>query len=692
MAVTKDVINSHIRFSTQIIRRLGEELNPSIDQSILELIKNAYDADAKTCTVELHSIAAEGGSIEIKDDGEGMDGRKIVNGWLVLGESSKNSNARTKAGRIPAGSKGLGRLAALRMGTVAQLTSIPVEDDTSLYEVAIDWDSFDKAKLVEDVNIPISKTNAAASGSHGTTIVIKNVKSKLGEREVKRLARGMILLADPFEDDPNAFKPRLKSPEFSEMEKLVARRYFDDADFHLVASVDMKGISNATIQDYRGNVLYSASHEDIARKRKKEPYNVPTISFDLWAFLLNETNFSTRSTSVGEVRAWLSEFGGIHLYENGLRVNPYGNPGNDWLDLNLARARSPEERPSTNNSIGVVRIRDSKGILRQKTDRSGFIESDVFHEIRQFCKDVLDWMAARRMEIAEQKRASEKKTTEGASSAAEVGLDKAINLLPVAKRKKVQKALTHYRKAKEDEIKTLRKEIQLYRTLSTAGITAATFSHESRGNAIKVLTINSKTLYKRIKDLAKDKFDELFSRPIALIEQAIESLSVLSNATLSLIQREKRRPVRVSINDVVQSSKELLQPFFDGRKIDVSLDLSPGDPYIRATEAAVESIVVNLLNNSIVALEEIKNRKIIVKTEVQGSVLLMTVSDNGAGIKGISVKDIWLPGETTNTNGTGLGLTIVRDTVHDLGGKVSAMANGELGGAKISVEIPIIGK
>ena len=43
----------NFKFSTDILRRLGEELNPNPDQGILELVKNAYDADARTCTVDL---------------------------------------------------------------------------------------------------------------------------------------------------------------------------------------------------------------------------------------------------------------------------------------------------------------------------------------------------------------------------------------------------------------------------------------------------------------------------------------------------------------------------------------------------------------------------------------------------------------------------------------------------------------
>ena len=35
---------ARLRFSTEIVRRLGEELNPSLDKGVLELVKNAYDA------------------------------------------------------------------------------------------------------------------------------------------------------------------------------------------------------------------------------------------------------------------------------------------------------------------------------------------------------------------------------------------------------------------------------------------------------------------------------------------------------------------------------------------------------------------------------------------------------------------------------------------------------------------------
>ena len=100
--------STSLRFSPDILRRLGEELNPSLDQSILELVKNSFDASAKECTVVLRNTDKPGGTIEISDDGDGMDAEGIINGWLILGRSGRNPEQRTRLNRVPAGSKGLG--------------------------------------------------------------------------------------------------------------------------------------------------------------------------------------------------------------------------------------------------------------------------------------------------------------------------------------------------------------------------------------------------------------------------------------------------------------------------------------------------------------------------------------------------------------------------------------------------------
>src|SRR6202035_865155 len=96
----------HLRFSTEMLRRLGEELNPHPDQGILELVRNAYDADATECVVELIDTNEAGGTVRITDNGVGMTADDIRRGWLILGTSVKVTIQKTKRKRFPIGNKG----------------------------------------------------------------------------------------------------------------------------------------------------------------------------------------------------------------------------------------------------------------------------------------------------------------------------------------------------------------------------------------------------------------------------------------------------------------------------------------------------------------------------------------------------------------------------------------------------------
>lgn len=620
-----------------------------------------------------------------------MDEEAIRNGWLVLGKSPKSPQQKTRLGRNPAGSKGLGRLAALRMGRVADLITRPKSQLGRQYHVRIDWSAYDAVDLVEDVTLEID-TKRISPGNHiNMEITIEQLRNRINRMDVKRLARSLLLLADPFVENPEGFKPVLKAPEFHDMEELVTGRYFGDAEYHLSAQVDRHGWSHASVSDWRGQDLFIADHGDLTVE--KRPYGCPVANFDLWAFLLDSTIFSTRTSTLTEVRTWLNTFGGVHLYENGLRVNPYGNAGNDWLEMNLARARSPEERPSTNNSIGRVSVVNANSPLIQKTDRSGFIESDEFNELRCFAQNSLDWMAKRRMELAQKRRSHERSHVSRQSLQSKNTVKELLQTIPSNARSQISNAFEEYDRAREKEVTVLKREVQLYRTLSTAGITAVTFAHEAAGNPIKIILQNMKTIERRGKEHLGARYATTIEEPAALVLRSINSLNVLGNITLSLVDHEKRRAVRVDVHRIIRQLLKTFKPFVAERKIDVAEDLSLGDPFLRSSEAAIESILTNLLNNSIFWLERshVQNPKAVIQTNITDRVLVLRVFDNGPGLQGLSTGDIWLPGQTTKPNGTGLGLTIVHDAVKDLGGKVTAVSPGELGGLEIIVELPILG-
>jgi signal transduction histidine kinase len=684
----------HFRFAADILRRLGEELNPSPDQGIVELVKNAYDADAVNCRVELVNTDEPGGTVRVVDDGDGMTDRAILEGWLVLGRSPKNPTAPTRLGRHPAGSKGLGRLAALRMGTTASVTTRPRKDRKVQYSLVINWPDYERAEMVDDVPLTIHRKALGTTSKPGTEVSLERLRTKINRTDVKKLARGLILLADPFNDDPSGFKPVLSAPEYEDLERLVSKRYFQEADYHLSATVDQLGMAQARVLDFKGKVLFKATHDELSHHRDKLPYACPRCDFDLWVFIMNQVSFQLRTTTLAEVRRWLASVGGVHVYQNDIRVAPYGNPGNDWLDMNLRRAKSPEERPSTNTSIGRVAIHGGEDSLVQKTDRSGFIETESFTDLRAFAQDAMNWMARRRMDRALQRRARDRAAAPTNVQQAKSSVEKAIATVPSQARKKITDAFGAYDRTRERESNQLRKEVQLYRTLSTAGITAATFAHESSGNPIKVVAHSIKIIERRAKSLLGARYEETLKRPIESIVQATSALAVLGNATLSLIEHDKRRLGRVDVHSTIDGVLQIFEPFLRGRDVAVETEFAGGNPFLRASQAAVESIVTNLLNNSLAAFERsnVPARRIVIHTSVENGSLSVDVSDNGPGIDGIDVKDIWLPGETTRPNGTGLGLAIVRDTVLDLGGAVDAVPHSLLGGAQFTIELPILGR
>ena len=684
------------RFSPKILARLGEELNQSFDQSVLELVKNAYDADATKCVIELNGTSKPGGAVTVSDDGLGMSPSDISDGWLVLGRSRKTVEVPTALGRLPAGSKGLGRLAALRMGTNVELQSIAKNNSRRIHSLVVNWSDFESADVVEEVPLSI-ETKKNLKGGHGTRIELNGLRTGISSDDARKMARALLLLTDPFGEEGNSFKVSLVAPEFKEVEALVRQKYFDIADYHLKSVLNEAGQGKAQVLDWQGNELASVNINSLRKgSLKNKSYIAPAATFDLWVFLLNSDSeqFSARKVSAVEIRKWLHAFGGVHVYQDEIRVAPYGNAGNDWLEMNLARARSPEERPSTNTSIGRIQL-SGKGqhALRQKTDRTGFIEDDSFSDLKSFANDSLSWLARWRLELAEIRRGKEKTEVPQRAAMQREKLEVAISKAPRDVQKALKEAFSGYEKSRDKETDSLKRELQLYRTLSTAGITAATFSHESHGNPLKAIELGVSALKSRVQKYVGTGDQPKLLGPIGSIEKASASLSTLGTATLSLVRSGKRRIGKVFIHSTITQIISVFLPFVEGRSTVIQTQLSLGNPFLRTTEAALESIFANLINNSLSAFERagVSHRKILIATTIDGGFVDIQFSDTGPGLQEIKPNEIWLPGATTNPEGTGLGLTIVRDTVRDMGGTIVIDTAGPLSGATFGIRLPILG-
>ena len=116
----------------RVLQHLGDQLIGSPRLAVFELVKNAYDADATRAVVTINGIGATSRSILIEDDGVGMSLPIIQDIWLVIAHDHKDKQRqlrrRSKMGRLPLGSKGLGRLSVHKLGNKIEMITRAAEN------------------------------------------------------------------------------------------------------------------------------------------------------------------------------------------------------------------------------------------------------------------------------------------------------------------------------------------------------------------------------------------------------------------------------------------------------------------------------------------------------------------------------------------------------------------------------------
>ncbi len=705
-----------LRFAPEVLVRLGEELVPHADLGIMELVRNAYDADAKLCTIELSNAAKPGGKLVVWDDGDGMTAEQLASGFLLIGKSSKSASAYTPGKRRKVGEKGLGRLAALRLGTRVTVRTRARDEPDIEHILRIDWDQVDASEAVEDV--PISIKSDTPTGDIGTEVIITDLRQGISDRDAERLARSLLLITGPFPEG-SAFQVGCNAPEFAAFSQLLNNPLLGWYEYKLVATLDDAGQASASLINWRGEEEFKGKHSEVARRRmgrgKKEPilmFEAPPAKFELWMFNLNP-GASKEVRIVGQdterLKKWLRLVGGIHLYHRALRVQPYGDVGNDWLGINLRRAASPEVRPSTNNSLGRIRVDDPENQLKPKTDRSGFVDTLAFLDLQEFAKCALEWAAEQRLHQREQRRVGAAVKARDRVAEAETRFQDLLNaitpndpnMLPLdrsdpAVLESFTESASEVFSTLHDENKALREDLLLYRSLATVGTSTAVFAHEALKPAKRIIN-EIKTVSRRVrKRITEAEYDRDFRESVDNSVESAKTLETFAKLPLSLLEKSKRTVDDVEIDIACQSIVQLFSRYLEERNIRIDFDLDAPGITVRTTVADIESILSNLVANSAHAFTREGapscERVIRIRTRPDGrdrkSGVTLCVDDTGPGIEGLSLSAIWLPGKTTRENGTGLGLTIVRDIVADLGGTQEARRVGELGGARILIWIP----
>ena len=153
-------------------------------------------------------------------------------------------------------------------------------------------------------------------------------------------------------------------------------------------------------------------------------------------------------------------------------------------------------------------------------------------------------------------------------------------------------------------------------------------------------------------------------------------------------------PVRKDVNlkKIINDAAKLLQDSLDKREIQLDIDCRMAPQEIRIQESQFHQMIVNLIKNSIEAIDELADSerlsqppRIEVKAYVEENFFCLDVTDNGIGIEKMKFKMIFAAGYTTKSSGSGLGLHSTANFVVGSGGKIYPLSEGIGKGATMRI-------
>lgn len=740
-------------FDSRVPIQLGRESISNSIVAISELIKNAYDADAEEVFLKFILSKGKYSVLVVEDDGIGMNLNDLKNNWMKIGTLNKTERITSKdKHRVLTGAKGLGRLGIDRLCDNLVLQTKKKNMDKIL-ELNIDWKRYEKSNhSVSEIKhdyywVPLEIKDSYGTfllekRSKGTRLIMKNLKDNWTEEFLQELKQHLSALVSPFRIKKD-FEIKLSSGLDELDGTLSSENLLLAAEWKLKLKYDSEDQLEISLRSDVHNESYSIEPVNGSDwlKGSLSLKECGPFTFELYFIPRKKFEIEDFSYSVLQIKDFLDANQGIRIYRDHFRVRPYGDHSGrgDWLNLGIRRSKNPQSQiqkgwvVGEHQIIGAIFIgRETNPNLTDQTNREGLVETAAFYSLRAAILEAIKFLEAKvhasarkRHNPSERRMLRDKLKKENKSvrdSAAKLrgqlkdlskdisnksGIDRQIIANVSSEAEKIVNSLKIM--AKDDgkidtlysrEIRYLSKDKDLLSNLASLGILTVSFGHEARDNAskAKMNATNLRELLKnkRIKILKdyKDNFDE----QIKSIYESTDFIYSFASFALGNISMEKRKRTPINLSKVIHSVFDVFQNPLDKQNILIDLpDLVKDFSKIRAFEIDWESIIVNLITNSISALEDTlaESRLIKASLESQSGVVKLSFADSGRGLELGTAELIYNPLFSTkrdrrgNTIGTGMGLAIVKSFVEDhTGGSIQCKSPGELGGAEFIITIP----
>ena len=694
-----------IRPSGRHLLTIGSDLIKDDYTAIIELVKNAYDADAQNVTI---SIEGRKNSIlfSIRDDGHGMDYDTVINKWLVPSTDDKLKRKISPNKRIMQGRKGIGRYAAIILGQDLLLDTKTSSGENTT--IALDWSLFEKAEYLSDVEILVEKKNIN-NDSHYTEISVTGNEDTLRSWS---------------ETDSTGVSKKIKRLEF-ELKKLISPLYRDKDNDVFDITIKHKGLSTdlfmenteikieplpiLNLYDYRIQGSVSSQKIDLIYENNKVS-NVPEritidhfsnfdntqmdigeVKFDLKVYdrenrdllnLLGRGNkyYNLNYTGINEIKNILNDLSGVGVYRNGFRIRPLGDPGYDWLKLDQKRVQYPAMKIGLNQIIGLIEIEsEEQSHLEEKSARDGLKENDAYNYLLKMFDAVISELEQRRYKY---RRASDPKNRDTTSQLVakifdytEVKTEIRQALVGVDENttNDVLKIIEQEEANKNKTAEELVEKIAIYQGQATLGKIVNVILHEGRrplnyfANQIDNFSYFATKLSNEFSELLLQKIISMlksFKENSCFLTSLFKRIEPLSSG-----RREKRK--KEILLSIIEGSVQVLEEPLKKHKIKLNINCDKNIELL-CWKQDMYTALVNIIDNSIYWLQKTDNdsKTLDIKVSCEDGIVI-DIIDNGLGIKQEDIESgiIFEPEYSTKEDGTGLGLALAGEACsrNDLG-------------------------
>ncbi len=355
--------------------------------------------------------------LEVRDHGHGMSEAELNGLYLTVGTRSRRKD--NIGGAQYLGDKGVGRLSAMRLGNRLSVTTTR-NGERHFNVLNIDWSQFGHDVDLDVSEIPVAPIQGEPKGErtiHGTVIRISDLNGDWTKDRLNELLTGPIArMIDPFDKgrangllrfEHNG--ERLLIPSIPEQllraahATCIAELKFEGDEPVFEGIIDYR-LRNAKREvNQRGVEVYSLTQQETSVRGKKghaatitTPIR-PEVLRELGSFRVEIYWFNRLivqaieglTDKTTETRKQIAQWaGGPMLYRYGFRVLPYGDPADDWLELDKKAFGQAGFKLNRQQIIGRVKITSAHTALSEQTNREGLVDSPAASAL----KALLMWL------------------------------------------------------------------------------------------------------------------------------------------------------------------------------------------------------------------------------------------------------------------------------------------------------------